>query len=67
MVMDFVQGGDMYAHLRKFGAMSEARARLYIAEIALAISHLHALDIVYRDLKPENVRSTLRFPSPFRY
>ncbi|OQS02043.1 hypothetical protein THRCLA_05554 [Thraustotheca clavata] len=55
MVMDFVQGGDMYAHLRKFGAMSEQRARLYIAEIALAISHLHALDIVYRDLKPENI------------
>ncbi|CAK4073594.1 unnamed protein product [Aphanomyces euteiches] len=55
MVMDFVQGGDMYAHLRKYGAISPSRARLYIAEIALAVSHLHALDIVYRDLKPENI------------
>ncbi|KAF0684053.1 Aste57867_23974 [Aphanomyces stellatus] len=55
MVMDFVQGGDLFAHLRKYGAMSEARARLYIAEIALAVNHLHALDIVYRDLKPENI------------
>ncbi|RHY34831.1 hypothetical protein DYB32_000605 [Aphanomyces invadans] len=55
MVMDFVQGGDLFAHLRKYGAVPVPRARLYLAEIALAVSHLHALDIVYRDLKPENV------------
>ncbi|KAF0724597.1 hypothetical protein AaE_009770, partial [Aphanomyces astaci] len=55
MVMDFVQGGDLFAHLRKYGAVSVPRARIYLAEIALAVAHLHALDIVYRDLKPENI------------
>ena len=31
------------------------RAQLYAAEITLALEHLHASGILYRDLKPENV------------
>jgi serine/threonine protein kinase len=30
-------------------------AKFYAAEVALALHHLHNLDIVYRDLKPENI------------
>ena len=33
----------------------EDAASFYIAEIALAIGHLHSLGIIYRDLKPENI------------
>ena len=29
--------------------------RLYLAELALAIGHVHSLGIIYRDLKPENI------------
>ena len=34
---------------------TEERARLYLCEVILAIEDLHSRDIVFRDLKPDNV------------
>eukprot|EP00612_Vaucheria_litorea_P005713 CAMPEP_0171460982 /NCGR_PEP_ID=MMETSP0945-20130129/5626_1 /TAXON_ID=109269 /ORGANISM="Vaucheria litorea, Strain CCMP2940" /LENGTH=526 /DNA_ID=CAMNT_0011987265 /DNA_START=456 /DNA_END=2036 /DNA_ORIENTATION=- len=53
-VLDYCAGGELFFHLGK-GKFSESRSRFYTAEIALALEHIHKLDIVYRDLKPENV------------
>jgi hypothetical protein len=55
MVMDYVSGGDFFSLLAREGPVPEHRAVLYMAEIVLALEHLHSLGIVYRDLKPENV------------
>lgn len=55
MILDYVNGGELFFHLKKEGKFSEARVRLYAAEIALALQHLHSMAIVYRDLKPENI------------
>ena len=35
--------------------MSEHKARFYACEILLAIEELHTHDIIYRDLKPDNI------------
>ena len=35
--------------------MEESRAKMYACEILTALEHLHKNDIIYRDLKPENV------------
>lgn len=56
MILDFVNGGELFFHLKKDGKFGENRVRFYAAQIACAIAHLHSLGIVYRDLKPE-VRS----------
>jgi serine/threonine protein kinase len=54
-VLDYCAGGELFFHLGKVGKFSEQRACFYAAEITLAIAYVHNLDIVYRDLKPENV------------
>ena len=53
--MDLISGGDLYSHLAAARRLPEERARFYAAEIVLALEYLHAMDIIYRDLKPENV------------
>mmetsp|Transcript_5881 Transcript_5881/g.17724 ORF Transcript_5881/g.17724 Transcript_5881/m.17724 type:complete len:455 (+) Transcript_5881:45-1409(+) len=54
-VLDYCAGGELFCHLQKLGKFPEGRARFYTAELTLALEHVHALGVVYRDLKPENV------------
>jgi serine/threonine protein kinase len=42
------------------GIFNEELARLYTAEIVLAISHLHALGYIHRDLKPVSFCASLK-------
>ncbi|XVE94740.1 hypothetical protein REPUB_Repub02eG0035200 [Reevesia pubescens] len=55
LVMEYLNGGDLYSLLRKVGCLEEAVARTYIAELVLALEYLHSLGIVHRDLKPDNI------------
>lgn len=55
MVFDFFNGGELFNYLSKGGKFTPERSQFYCAELALAIAHLHDLNIVYRDLKPENI------------
>jgi serine/threonine protein kinase len=55
LVLDFCPGGELFFHIVKMKRLKENVAKFYIAEIILAIEHLHDNDILYRDLKPENV------------
>ena len=55
LVLEFCPAGELFYHLSKRKKFSEVDARVIIAEIILAIEHLHSHGITYRDLKPENV------------
>ncbi|KYQ88168.1 putative protein serine/threonine kinase [Tieghemostelium lacteum] len=55
LVMDFINGGQLFYHLQKESIFSETQVRFYIAELVLALEHLHDLNVIHRDLKPENI------------
>lgn len=55
LVLDLMVGGDLKFHLTKDERFSEERSRFYAAEILLGLEHIHSKDIVYRDMKLENV------------
>jgi serine/threonine protein kinase len=55
MILDFINGGELFFHLKNEGRFSENRVKLYVAEIAAAMEHCHSIGVVYRDIKPENI------------
>lgn len=51
-LMEYMRGGDLSTLLEKEVYLEEELARRYLAEIVLAIEHLHSFGIIHRDLKP---------------
>ena len=55
LVMDYCAGGELFFHLQRHGSMPLPRVQYYAAELVVVLGYMHQHDIVYRDLKPENV------------
>ena len=55
LVLEFVPGGDLAYHLNRNVVFERFNIKLYLAEIAIALSYLHKMGIVFRDLKPSNI------------
>ena len=53
--MDYCPGGDLGEHLQKEKKFSEELVRIYLAETILALEDLHKRDVIFRDLKPDNI------------
>ncbi|KAK3826983.1 MAG: hypothetical protein JOS17DRAFT_750148 [Linnemannia elongata] len=58
-VMEYVQGGDLMMHIQKDKRFGEHRAKFYGCEVLLALQYFHENDIVYRDLKLDNILLSL--------
>ncbi|KAL2168286.1 hypothetical protein VTG60DRAFT_205 [Thermothelomyces hinnuleus] len=55
LILEYGQGGELFTHLSTERMFSEETAAFYMAEMVLALTHLHNdLGVIYRDLKPEN-------------
>jgi serine/threonine protein kinase len=55
LVLDYCPGGDLSEYLQLEKRFNEDKTRLYACEILLGLEELHKRDIIFRDLKPDNV------------
>ncbi|EER26523.1 protein kinase, putative [Coccidioides posadasii C735 delta SOWgp] len=55
LILEYAQGGELFTHLAMERMFTEDVAAFYMAELVLALEHLHHnIGVIYRDLKPEN-------------
>jgi len=56
LLMDWVPGGELFSRIIDCGGkLPDHHAVFYAANVVLAYGIMHKLDILYRDLKPENM------------
>ncbi|TPX71613.1 hypothetical protein CcCBS67573_g06126 [Chytriomyces confervae] len=55
LVLEYIQGGELFTYLQNADKLDNKSAKFYAAEVVLAFEYLHSANVVYRDLKPENL------------
>lgn len=55
LVLELVHGGDLFDAITRVTRFSESQSRIMIKHLASALAYLHAMSIVHRDVKPENL------------
>ncbi|PHJ22899.1 histone kinase [Cystoisospora suis] len=55
MVMEYVQGGELFDHIVQKSRLPEYEARRFFQQIVSGVDYCHKHMICHRDLKPENV------------
>lgn len=55
MVMEFMEGGELFDRISKESGFTERKAAKYLRHITEAVYQCHSLNVAHRDLKPENL------------
>ena len=56
MLLEIVQGGELFSLLQTKGPdLTPSEQKFYVACVVSAFKYMHSMDILYRDLKPENL------------
>lgn len=55
LVLEYIEGGELFNHLITKGRLDEAEAVNYFSQIIYGVDYCHRFNICHRDLKPENL------------
>ncbi|OII73237.1 protein kinase [Cryptosporidium ubiquitum] len=65
LVMDLVQGGELFYKIVECGSLSESSARFILKQVVEALMYMHQKEIIHRDLKPENILIDKSYPGGY--
>ncbi|CAM9448943.1 unnamed protein product [Ectocarpus sp. 4 AP-2014] len=55
MILEYVVGGEFFSHLRRANRFENHVGRFFAGHVTLMFEYMHNMDVIYRDLKPENL------------
>lgn len=55
MILEYVVGGEFFSHLRRANRFENHVGRFFAGHVTLMFEYMHSMDVIYRDLKPENL------------
>lgn len=55
LVLELINGGELFTYLRNVESFTTDQSRFYAATVATCFEYLHNKNIIFRDLKPENL------------
>jgi len=55
MVLEYCPGGELFTLLQNERKLKDSHCTFYAASVMLAFEYMHEVNVIYRDLKPENL------------
>nr|CAH69660.1 cGMP-dependent protein kinase 13-1 [Paramecium tetraurelia] len=54
-LIEFIKGMELFDVIREIGLLTVTDSQFYIGSLLICVEYLHKLQIIYRDIKPENI------------
>ncbi|CAD8186439.1 unnamed protein product [Paramecium pentaurelia] len=54
-LIEFIKGMELFDAIREIGLLNVTDSQFYIGSLLICVEYLHKLQIIYRDIKPENI------------